>query len=118
MPLFRCANCHRTFEAEYHYCAKCDINSLAEPRYSGIVQRLKTIHYDPPDPKVKGKGQGKYACNGRPVRGTEHEAATGEPGAVNCEACKATDAYQGVTGMIAIIDVVRGVKVAREGGCC
>ncbi len=89
---YRCLNCHTDFVAEQPVCAKCGIDPATDPRAAGIIQPLATIHYDPPHPRIKFRGMGHRACDPTKPIGTGR--GTGEPRVVNCEACKATVAFQ------------------------
>lgn len=92
MKRYRCTNCNTDFVADKPACANCDIDPATDPRAVGIIHPLVTIHYDPPHPKIKRRGLGHRACD--PSKPIGAGRGSGEPGSVNCEACKATPAYQ------------------------
>jgi hypothetical protein len=99
MGLYRCQNQHCStdphgrlifdFEAEEPVCPTCGTDA----RVPGpeVVVALKVVHFDPPS-HVFGRGLGHPAC--RPEKSVRGVAATGDPGSVNCAACKATEAYR------------------------
>lgn len=90
--LFRCNNCGRTFEADRPVCATCDIDAAQDARLADIVVPILTVHFDPPHPKVRRRGQGHLACDlKRPVAGSR---ATGEPSVVNCSRCRESEEWK------------------------
>lgn len=89
---YRCTNCNTEFVAERPACAKCEIDPTTDPRAIGVIHPLATIHYDPPHPKIKRRGLGHRACD--PSKHIGRGRGTGEASVVNCEACKATAAFQ------------------------
>lgn len=89
---YRCSNCGTDFVADKPACAKCDIDATTDPQAIGVIHPLATIHYDPPHPKIKLRGKGHRACDTKTHIG--RGKGTGEASVVNCEACKATPAYQ------------------------
>jgi hypothetical protein len=94
--LFRCNNCGRTFEADRPVCETCGIDQAQDGRLTGIVVPIATIHFDPPHPKVRHRGQGRLACDSkRLVAGSR---ATGEPSVVNCRLCRETEAWKTASG--------------------
>lgn len=70
-------------------CDKCGIDRR-DPRFTQIITPVVVVHYDPPSP-VDGVGQRTLACTGKPIAGFR---ATGDPEAVNCPACQASEAWQ------------------------
>lgn len=89
---YRCTNCGTSFVADRPTCAKCDIDASTDQRAAGVIHSLCTIHFDPPHPKIRFRGLGHPACN--PSRGIHGLRGTGEPSVVNCEACRATEAWK------------------------
>lgn len=114
--LYRCSNancCDRVgnpheFLADEGICPKCGI-SQGDQRFGSLIIRCVMIHFDPPSP-VPGYGLGVRACApetaihapvdafGRPRIG---HGGTGDPVAVSCPACKATEAYQAAIALAA-----------------
>ena len=81
------------FEAEGKVvkCPKCGLSS-DDVRFGGMLLKLTVIHYDPPHPIVGGAGLGYPLCEPSARVQDLHrkkEAATGEPGVVNCKKCLA-----------------------------
>ena len=117
LKLFRCSNprCRDTvpgrrpepftFAATDPVCPKCQTDQRG--RFGRLVQRLVCIHFDPPA-HIPGFGLGTRACNpdvGIQVAGgpdgtddnwmpNPFHAGTAEPDAVNCPACRATEAWR------------------------
>jgi hypothetical protein len=94
--LFRCNNCGRTFEADRPVCETCGVDEAQDGRLTGIVVPIATIHFDPPHPKVRHRGQGRLACD--PKRLVAGSRATGEPSVVNCRLCRETEAWKAAFG--------------------
>lgn len=92
MPLFRCLNCNAEFEAPRAACAACELDA-ANPRDADYLMPLVTVHFDPPT-KVAGRGKNHPACDPK-LRGA---VMTGEPSAVTCAACKASEAFAAAGG--------------------
>lgn len=136
MPLYRCNNCGKEFEATRPACATCNIDPKVDPRFHAIVVRIETIHFDPPS-HVRHFGIGKRPCDGKSIKGG---MATAVPAVVTCKRCRDTDVWKKAadeTGLeitmidgqdeeVAIVngivktgaDVV-GVVIARDpNGCC
>ena len=84
-----------SFESDQPVCPKCEINKNDTELGHFIVERV-TIHYDPPHPKVNGKGKGYISCD-KTVKVFEvarrGQQASGEPIAVNCSKCKESDEW-------------------------
>lgn len=93
MPLFRCLNCTKDFEADRPACAGCGVDPETNPRHANVVVRLETIHYDAPT-HVPGIGVGHAACDPAVKVGRGKVMASGEASAVNCPACKRTEAFR------------------------
>jgi hypothetical protein len=94
MPLFRCLNqkcATGDFEAAGAVCPGCKIDGNV-PELKPMIQRLVTVHFDPPHPVLSGRGLNVLACN--PKRAVFGLAASGDHTAVNCPKCKATPAYK------------------------
>lgn len=119
-------------DAELATCPACGIEA-GDPRYAGVVGKLETIHFDPPDERMDGKGKGHIACN--PRRRVAGLRVTGEPSVVNCKACRETDEYQKALagpapdGRASIETVLRAGghppaghlpdhEIGPEAGCC
>jgi hypothetical protein len=88
MPLFRCLECRKEFEAALPACTACGIDPAADPRDADLVVPLVTVHFDPPTRRT-GRGCGHAACDPKLKVGAG-AAFSGEPRAVNCAACKAS----------------------------
>ena len=96
MQLYRCLNCTndkglpgKEFEAKNPECPVCQADG-------NLVVQLECIHFDPPSGKP-GRGKRHAACNPKLKIGSMGVAGlmmSGEPSAVNCKACQATDAYR------------------------
>ena len=96
MALFRCLNCTnakglpgREFEAGKPECPICHADL-------GAIVELEIIHYDPPSGKP-GRGLRRAACD--PTIKIGHAGPkgcmfSGEPSAVTCRACMATDVFR------------------------
>lgn len=94
--LYMCYNCMGTngvpgkpFEVERGDVACPECGLTQKESQSHIVKR-EVIHFDPPHPKIKGKGTNKRACDGRAIQGG---MATGAPSSVTCPNCKTKPAY-------------------------
>ncbi len=92
MPLYRCLECQREFEAAKPACAECGIDPATNPGDAGAVVPLVLIHFDPPT-KRAGRGLGYAACDARVKVGAPKCGFSGHPKAVNCPRCKATEAF-------------------------
>jgi hypothetical protein len=97
MGLFRCLNskCLKEFEAAeaMPVCPGCGLDPKL-PRYTAYMERLCTIHFDPPDSLVSGLGQHAILCDGRDIHQLKKgERFTGEPCAVTCPKCLAHAAF-------------------------
>jgi hypothetical protein len=107
MGFFRCMNqfcasgphgkLGHDFEGAVPVCPKCASDARL-PRYAHLIQQLETIHYDPPDPKVFGMGQGILACRPdfhwtEPGRDRRAYHVSGVKEAVNCPVCKASPLF-------------------------
>jgi hypothetical protein len=90
--LWRCNNCGRVFEADAPACLTCGIDQAQDGRLAGIVVPVATIHFDPPHPRARGRGQGRLACD--PKRAVAGSRATGEPSVVNCARCRESDEWK------------------------
>lgn len=119
MRLYRCNNCGQTFEETRPRCQKCNIDPAQNPRFRGIVVLLEIIHWDPPT-HIQNIGQGLLACDpSKPVLG---HRASGEPGAVNCPACRKTPGWQAaywgnaemLEGQDHLVEVDKGVVYHRD----
>ena len=96
MPLFRCLNCKKEFEAIQPACVDCGIDPTTHPRHKDMVVPLVTIHFDPPS-GVPGIGKGFAACNpklrvGMPNCGFSGEK-NGEKIIITCPKCLASELY-------------------------
>jgi hypothetical protein len=89
---YRCMNCGTDFVAETPSCARCGIDPATDPRAAGVIHPIATIHYDPPHPRIRFRGLGHRACD--PTKHIGTGRGSGEPSVVNCEACRATPAFQ------------------------
>lgn len=93
MNLYRCHHCGAEFEADRPRCEPCGIDPQKDPRTARFIQKLETVHFDPPS-KFRGLGQGHAACNPALKVGLQATHATGEPAAVTCRRCQATDTWK------------------------
>jgi len=94
MPLFRCLNCRRDFEAEKPVCEPCGLDPSRDPRDGQYIVERSVIHFDKPHAKVVGRGVGHAACNpALKTAGRSGVGFTGEKPAVTCPACKETAAF-------------------------
>ncbi len=68
-------------------------NEAAGTKY---IMPCRVVHFEPPhaNPRLGGTGCGKLACTNEPPEAGRSVMRTGDPGAVNCPACKATEAWQ------------------------
>lgn len=74
---------------------KCSCGvDVKNPRHAPYIKKVETIHYDAPDPIIKGRGCNVAACDKKPVTG---RMATGVPACVTCEKCKASPEFKQVT---------------------
>jgi hypothetical protein len=94
LRLWRCLNpaCapDTDFAAAAGTCPKCGL-TIGRGRAGHLIVPLVVVHYDPPS-GIEGIGKNEPACQpGTPIYGLQ---ATGAPDAVNCPACKATEAWQ------------------------
>ena len=87
---YRCSNCGKEFVSESPKCV-CGVDPATDPRHAALLTELATIHYDPPS-GIGSLGVGTLACN--PARKVAGSRATGVPAVVNCERCRATDAWK------------------------
>lgn len=116
MPLFRCTACQGEFEAARPACAACGLDPEADPRDKGAVVSLVTVHFDAPG-RRPGVGVGHAACDPRLKVGRPRCAFSGEPSAVNCPKCKATEAFAAAGGDSAgVRDEVAGRPLAPKPG--
>src|SRR5262249_7695922 len=95
MPLYRCLNpaCPspaREFTADAPVCPGCKVDARV-PKFRAVVVPLVTIHFDPPS-AVPGIGLNVLAC--RPDQPVNRFRASGSARAVNCPACKRTEAWK------------------------
>lgn len=98
MPLFRCLECNREFEALKPACAECGVDPEKDARDVGVVQEIKTHHFDPPS-RREGRGMGHAACDPKLKVGHPACMFTGEPSSVNCPKCKASEAFVAAGGL-------------------
>lgn len=98
MPLFRCLNCSREFDAARPSCSACGLDPATNPRHTDLFVPLLLHHFDPPT-NVPGIGKGHAACDPAIKCGRPGMMFTGEPGAVNCPKCKATEAFVAANGL-------------------
>jgi hypothetical protein len=101
--LFRCnhPDCPTTeFEGTAPVCPDCKTDAR-DPQWRGQVVRLVTIHFVPraahPTGKTLDHVRAKVrACDGKPAVASADgmHAITGEAAVVNCQACRATDAWK------------------------
>lgn len=134
MPLWRCTNPRCSvgrrrpefnFESGASRCPKCGA-SWADPETKDLIQRLVTIHYDPPHPIREGRGKNHLACDpSRPSTGP-NVVSSGDPVAVNCPRCRQTQVYldnkpEGDPRLVedVLVNVNENGTVTLEGtGCC
>ena len=97
MSLFKCYNCPgpggapgHDFEAEKPVCPKCTLDG-DHADGAGVVVRRETVHFQPMHKVLRARGSGVRACDGRPAANTY---SSPEPAAVNCPACRATEAFR------------------------
>lgn len=95
--LYRCYNCldareipGRDFLADKPVCPNCNLDGTPGSRFENRIVALRTVHFDPPHPSVKGAGVGLPACGGK----REGAMMSGDPNAVNCPKCKTTPAFK------------------------
>lgn len=96
MPRYRCLNCKAEFDAPRPACAPCGLDATANPRDAQLLAELAVVHFDPPS-KVEGRGLGRAACDPAVKYGGDRRF-TGEPAAVTCPACKASQAFAAAGG--------------------
>lgn len=80
--------CEYDFWAKEPVCPKCGANAKS-PQSGHLIVELVIIHLDPPG--AWGRGQGVYACTGKPFR---KDPATGDPTVVTCPLCKELPAWK------------------------
>lgn len=81
-------------------CPQCNLSAL-DPKFGDKIQRLVVVHFDPPS-EFPGTGLQVRACDPKmPIQAQvvnpklpSWHAGTGNPKTVNCDLCKATDAYK------------------------
>jgi hypothetical protein len=97
---FRCYNCNdpkgvpgRDFvaDAAKPTCPKCTLDGTPGSLHANLIVPLRTLHYDPRHGVVKSRGRNTPVC-GAPRLPTT--AMTGDPNAVNCLACQATEVFK------------------------
>ena len=90
---FRCDNCNppHDFSSGVPVCPQCGADAR-KPREEGYIVPLVTIHFDPPDAVLRGRGQGIMACTG--VSWPPGTSVSGETAVVTCPACRETDAFK------------------------
>ena len=98
MPLYKCYQCGKVFDAAKPVCEACGIDAEADVRDTDVVQELKLHHFDPPSRRA-GRGLGYAACDPKIKVGAPKCMFTGEPDAVNCPKCKATEVYVAANGV-------------------
>lgn len=98
LKLWRCLQCKAEFEAAKPACAACGIDPAADPRDADLITELTLIHFDPPG-KRPGRGAGHAACNSGLKTGHPRCQFSGEPTAVNCAKCKASEVYTAADGL-------------------
>lgn len=99
MRLWRCYNqkCsdspHKPghdFSADGPKCDRCGTDGTL-PKFAHLIVPLKIVHFDPPS-HVDDIGLGFIAC--QPTEPIGKYRATGDPGSVNCPACRVTEAWE------------------------
>lgn len=94
--IVRCNNCKGEFESPTLACAKCGLDPAKNPRDAEWLVKLEVIHFDPPT-NVAGRGKNHAACDPKLTLGGNRRF-TGEPVAVTCAKCKASDVYKAANG--------------------
>lgn len=89
---YRCINCGNEFVSEKRACVTCALDAATDPQAAHVIFPLVLLHYDPPHPKIKGRGRGHRACD--PTTPITKGRGSGEARQVNCDACKATAAFR------------------------
>ncbi len=98
MPTFRCYDCRHEFEVDGAKLSECpECGASGDSR----IAKLEVIHFDPPAvepspdrPHIR-RGKHHAACNEK-LKVGRGARFSGETGAVTCEECKATEAFQAV----------------------
>lgn len=111
MKLWMCRNCNgkyvnaagyeaerpgKVFEAELPVC-ECGVDGR-NPEHAAYISALVYLHFDPPHPFLKGRGTHEAACGAGRIGGRvngELVYGTGERDAVNCKACRESEAFRG-----------------------
>lgn len=95
---FRCYDCGHEFEAEGKAPACPECGAAGEQ----AIAKLETIHFDPPavepNPEKPHVRRGKHhaACDEK-IKVGRGGRFSGEPTAVTCAKCKATDVFKSVS---------------------
>lgn len=89
---YRCTLCKGEFVADKPTCAKCGLDPSVNRRHAEMFLELRTIHFDAPT-HVPGIGVNYAACDPKLKVGANQDAFTGEKAHVNCEKCKASEAF-------------------------
>ncbi len=94
MPTLRCCACQNEWDtpAARGVTPKCP-GCGAGP---AVIAPVECVHFDPPS-GTPGRGVNVAACNPK-LRVGPGCRATGEPDAVTCKACKATEIYRTADG--------------------
>ena len=113
MKLWICRNClsdpnengfcavGRKFEADKPVCPTCGADR-SNPRHAPYIGECEVIHFDPPDPILKGRGTNRAACDTSIVIGSPqpHDGVgikpyfgTAHRNVVNCRACMASEVF-------------------------
>ena len=109
--MYRCHVCEpeanqlgTDFEANKPICPRCGTDGT-NARFQKYITERVVLHFDAPT-HIPDLGVGYIACNpSQRVPAGAHLRFTGDPGAVSCPACRATEAWvkasaKGVTGKI------------------
>jgi len=97
---FRCYNCNdpkgvpgRDFvaDAAKPVCPNCTLDGTRGSQHANMIVALRTMHYDAKHGIVKCRGKNVPACGAKRLETT---AMTGDPNAVNCLACQATEVFK------------------------
>lgn len=112
VKLWRCLQCKKEFEAAAPACTDCEIDPKKDPRDKDLIVEMRLIHFDPPS-KREGRGLGYAACNPGLKVGRGNHGFTGEPDAVTCAKCKATEVYATAEGSNGAVEL----KVAELKPC-
>ncbi len=81
------------FQVEDHeppVCPTCGTDMRERPEF---IVRRKLMHYDPPHARLKGRGKNEAACGRTGWESDDRTGYTGDPGAVTCDRCKATEVW-------------------------